>query len=797
MQRCLHTFTCHSDSVWALFSTHPHLETFYSGDRAGAVCKTDFTDCGDIASEGECVILLRNRDEVHPGTPNSNDGITRIVALDDTFVWTGSGSSNICRWRDVPARLKRMAVTTPRRRSFVPDTFPARSPVVTTSLSPNSPAGATPIGDAQGTVPKASPVHTVSFAAQPMPGQRSSTNYSSPLSSGVPRPSSLRNSVRQPSSNSVNFGQSALSSSPANPLTPVASSPHSIKDAFLPASPRLAPEAPPGLPTLNQIPLESLVPLFTPDDPYGRTSGLTFRRDGTGGVGYSASVLSLHRTSSRPMPSTATSPFGPVFSSMTPPSSTTPAPRQLFGIGRNQSPLPSGHSLGTHKPGSIAEAAEYDEEITPLFERPGQQPSEEFLLAQQEFEDRETALDGVPLRSAPDVVIRGRHGLVRSELLNDRRTVISLDTFGEVAVWDIVLGGCIGRFRATDLKQRASAEDRTGSPAAVYEEEGRQKQDILEFVKNRIEGQAVVSPWCSVETKTGLLTVHIEQSRAFDAEVYLDEAGIQPRPEYKVDQRLNLGKWVLRNILEGFIREESKKQARGQKANIIHTIKTASSSDDHISLGDRQQRRPSHISLPDMPDIDGGEAGTGQSWATRFGTGTGTGAYSIALATPAMTPAVLPDVSDLAAQAPSQRLLPSSSLPSSSTLATLPTIPQSPSTGNAVPVTPSSFSQHRDADYFSRPKGSSTAETPSGTQTPKPALAPLTPGNSSPLIGKSTSKMSRFKNFGKKESKKDSAASSDNGPSPVLQEKVPLPPVDHEVCRLCTWSGETGDHERR
>ncbi|KAG8894581.1 hypothetical protein FRB99_001128, partial [Tulasnella sp. 403] len=40
-QRCLHTFAYHTDSVWSLFSNHPNLEVFYSGDRSGLVCKVD------------------------------------------------------------------------------------------------------------------------------------------------------------------------------------------------------------------------------------------------------------------------------------------------------------------------------------------------------------------------------------------------------------------------------------------------------------------------------------------------------------------------------------------------------------------------------------------------------------------------------------------------------------------------------------------------------------------------------------------------------------------------------------
>lgn len=200
-----------------------------------------------------------------------------------------------------------------------------------------------------------------------------------------------------------------------------------------------------------------------------------------------------------------------------------------------------------------------------------QKPSAAFILAKQDYEDRETALDGVPLRDGPDDVIRGRHGLVRSEMLNDKRTVITLDTYGDVAVWDIVLGGCIGRFLKSDLRQAYKAamsiNGNTDKNVPDYEDDednSLDSDDLLNFVRTTVEGEAVVASWCSVETKTGLLTVHVEQSRAFDAEVYIDEAGVPPKPEYRVDQRLNVGKWVIRNLFEGFIAAELKNQARGR-----------------------------------------------------------------------------------------------------------------------------------------------------------------------------------------------------------------------------------------
>jgi WD repeat-containing protein 48 len=119
MQRCLHTFTYHNDSVWSLYSNHPDLEIFYSGDRSGLVCKVDLEGCGDMA-EGECVVLCKD-DEPPPSADafSLSEGINSIVAVDDAFLWTATGSSSIMRWQDVK----------PRRRRAHPARVAARNPI--------------------------------------------------------------------------------------------------------------------------------------------------------------------------------------------------------------------------------------------------------------------------------------------------------------------------------------------------------------------------------------------------------------------------------------------------------------------------------------------------------------------------------------------------------------------------------------------------------------------------------------------------------------------------------------------
>jgi WD repeat-containing protein 48 len=119
MQRCLHTFTYHTESVWSLFSNHPDLDIFYSGDRSGLVCKVDLEGCGDM-SEGECVLLCKDDDtSTSSGSYGLSEGINSIVATDDAFLWTTTGSSSILRWKDIPPRRQRQTPARPALRNPV------------------------------------------------------------------------------------------------------------------------------------------------------------------------------------------------------------------------------------------------------------------------------------------------------------------------------------------------------------------------------------------------------------------------------------------------------------------------------------------------------------------------------------------------------------------------------------------------------------------------------------------------------------------------------------------------------
>ncbi|KAI0244364.1 hypothetical protein L0F63_003939 [Massospora cicadina] len=128
-----------------------------------------------------------------------------------------------------------------------------------------------------------------------------------------------------------------------------------------------------------------------------------------------------------------------------------------------------------------------------------------------------------PMRSAPVEVLAGTAGLIRCQMLADRRHVLSLDSEGQVALWDIVRARLVERLGKVSLDAAFQARN----PAVA------------------------VPSWCAVDTKIGAICVRLDQSRCFDAEVYQDELDL---PDAAPDELANLGRWVLRSLFATVVR---------------------------------------------------------------------------------------------------------------------------------------------------------------------------------------------------------------------------------------------------
>ena len=86
--RCISTLTMHNDSVWSLYSDHPQLSVFYSGDRSGMIAKTDVRGSSNM-DEGISLAIA-----------HEHGGVAKLVASGDS-VWSATASSSINRWKDV------------------------------------------------------------------------------------------------------------------------------------------------------------------------------------------------------------------------------------------------------------------------------------------------------------------------------------------------------------------------------------------------------------------------------------------------------------------------------------------------------------------------------------------------------------------------------------------------------------------------------------------------------------------------------------------------------------------------
>lgn len=210
-----------------------------------------------------------------------------------------------------------------------------------------------------------------------------------------------------------------------------------------------------------------------------------------------------------------------------------------------------------------------------------------------------------PIRGQPEFSIEGQNGLIKHVMLNDRKRVLTKDTAGEVLMWDLLK--CV--------------------PIRSY---GKRH---LEDVQNEVTTTTVVANWCTVDTRTGSVAVTLEENTCFDAEMYADELELDEGVEYRDDQRINLGKWVLRYLFDNLVKEEMRRDEffRSQL------------------LANREQQRllrenaPTSIDLPKSQingwhsDVNGAQSASAARPGTSGARSLVTPGYNIGQATPAIT----------------------------------------------------------------------------------------------------------------------------------------------------------------
>ncbi|KAG6036013.1 hypothetical protein E4U41_005847 [Claviceps citrina] len=158
----------------------------------------------------------------------------------------------------------------------------------------------------------------------------------------------------------------------------------------------------------------------------------------------------------------------------------------------------------------------------------------------------------IPIYQTPEYTIEGQFGLLKHRMLNDRRRVLTLDTAGDVLLWDI-------------LERKTDKGLTEGVQCRPIQSFGKQHLEDVEAVVNTREA---VAPWCSVDLSSGNLTVVLEPFNCFDAEIYADELKLDEPIGFREDQRISLGRWILRYLFANLIDEEIRRdQSYRQQLN--------------------------------------------------------------------------------------------------------------------------------------------------------------------------------------------------------------------------------------
>ncbi|KAJ2787549.1 hypothetical protein GGI15_000629 [Coemansia interrupta] len=491
-RRCLSTFAHHSDSVWSLHSSHPRFQTFYSASRDGLVAKT--VGAGVFADEWHAgrrmsltpVPRAASIDDAAHHSPVSGsqgvicvavakepEGVVKLVAADDTYIWTATKGATLNRWLDVSIRKPHVV----RDHAGLSD-GQSISRVLNGSENTDSDDELKPESLILQSLLE--PIQTL----------------------GISRPE-----------NSINLQHRRNQT--------VDTSRH-----HAPVSPSLGTTQPENTQNSDH---------FSSTNPFHNRSQSAGNRQQMPQLGLLTSILKPPTNGVLQMPGQSSEYLAmstePESDAMSIPDSPLP-PGALLQSDVVGSPTTSPVGAHDHSSGSYITASS----------RPNPTSA-----------DSANSSDSgvVPVRLKPDESIRGRHGLHRHKVLDNRRLVLAQDTRGRVSLWDIMLCRRVYVFPESEARSKCSS---------VYPGVFGKDLDAIHMAISR-EPESVNS-WCHVDTRVGALTVHLDESRVWSAEVHVDEVEgvtsdvIQAMGEH---ERVNIGQWMLKRLFLTYARSRVKR----------------------------------------------------------------------------------------------------------------------------------------------------------------------------------------------------------------------------------------------
>jgi len=136
----------------------------------------------------------------------------------------------------------------------------------------------------------------------------------------------------------------------------------------------------------------------------------------------------------------------------------------------------------------------------------------------------ETAVNVCPdgessLIQEPDMILPGAPSIRQHAVLNDKRHIVTNDTENNVATWDVL--------RAQKVANHG-------------------KRNMEDVIKENFK-KVFVPSWFSVDIKSGLLQITLDESDVFSAWVSAKDAGFNDKP---AEAKLNYGGMLLRSLFE-------------------------------------------------------------------------------------------------------------------------------------------------------------------------------------------------------------------------------------------------------
>ncbi|KAG7856781.1 hypothetical protein KL939_003566 [Ogataea angusta] len=151
----------------------------------------------------------------------------------------------------------------------------------------------------------------------------------------------------------------------------------------------------------------------------------------------------------------------------------------------------------------------------------------------------------VPYNSRPIEVLRGKHGIIKCRMLNNRRHVAALDDGGKMYIFDVI--DC-------SLKREIHLSDHGNKSAET--DIDTQFDELIQSIQT----MESLPMWCSAHAKAGKLVITMDEFNFASCDIYLDEFEMEYK-DFKFDYdenldpestKLNVGKLVLKSLFLGF-----------------------------------------------------------------------------------------------------------------------------------------------------------------------------------------------------------------------------------------------------